>query len=604
MSLDELSIGNELKDSYKTTEKWITNGINWLDDLEGFYRERALLEKEYSTKLQDLCKKHFEKKAKNSSGLSVGDEPQITPGSLESASVVLWNEVLAQTEAIARERDHFGTELQVKVCSNFNKLQVKSNKIARHVSAINDFLTSEKSALEDEVAKAKKHYDSLCQNTEHARQKTEKSSSEKASAKLEEKKIEMNNGKNNYLIKLSIANRLKDKYYFQDLPELLDYFQDLNESRVGIMNKLLKNASIIERNSNDKVKELLHEVDVTVEENNPKLDTAMFIKHNMVAWKEPQDFYFIPCDIWHDDESLVVKEPELTELKRRLNTRLSAYSVSKESTLSAKEKLEEVAQQRKASDDTLTLKFDAKLDTALTLLQKFMKEDSARVKSEVEIEIIQNFAGDQDLTYVEQRKEKKSRFGIFKSHKHTATPEQVSHDAQSIHTVTSNITSHSNGTKLGGMFSLRRNKSVSSQAASTTASAVAAYPYDAAGDDELTVTQGEKLSVLEEDDGSGWTLVSASAGQSGLVPTSYLQMNQGEESGKKAGPSVAPKRGAKRVQYVEALYDYNADEDNELSMKAGDKIVLVQDDTDGSGWSEGELNGQTGLFPTAYVKKI
>ncbi|KAF8002445.1 hypothetical protein HF325_003410 [Metschnikowia pulcherrima] len=574
MSLDELSIGNELKDSYKTTEKWITNGINWLDDLEGFYRERALLEKEYSTKLQDLCKKHFEKKAKNSSGLSVGDEPQITPGSLESASVVLWNEVLAQTEAIARERDHFGTELQIKICSNFNKLQVKLNKIARHVSAINDFLTSEKSALEDEVAKAKKHYDSLCQNTEHARQKTEKSSSEKASAKLEEKKIEMNNGKNNYLIKLSIANRLKDKYYFQDLPELLDYFQDLNESRVGIMNKLLKNASIIERNSNDKVKELLHEVDVTVEENNPKLDTAMFIKHNMVAWKEPQDFYFIPCDIWHDDESLVVKEPELTELKRRLNTSLSAYSVSKESTLLAKEKLEEVAQQRKASDDTLTLKFDAKLDTALTLLQKFMKEDSARVKSEVEIEIIQNFAGDQDLTYVEQRKEKKSRFVI--------------------QTVRNWV----------GCLVCGRNKSVSSQAALTTASAVAAYPYDAAGDDELTVTQGEKLSVLEEDDGLGWTLVSASAGQSGLVPTSYLQINQGEESGKKAGPSVAPKRGAKRVQYVEALYDYNADEDNELSLKAGDKIVLVQDDTDGSGWSEGELNGQTGLFPTAYVKKI
>ncbi|GEQ70690.1 hypothetical protein JCM33374_g4369 [Metschnikowia sp. JCM 33374] len=604
MSLEELSIGNELKDSYKTTEKWITNGINWLDDLEGFYRERALLEKEYSTKLQDLCKKHFEKKAKSSSGLSVGDEPQITPGSLESASVVLWNEVLSQTEAIARERDNFGTEIQVKICDNLHKLQVKSNKIARHVSAINDFLTSEKSALEDDVAKAKKHYDGLCQNTEHARQKTEKSSSEKALAKLEEKKVEMNNGKNNYLIKLSIANRLKDKYYFQDLPELLDYFQDLNESRVGILNKLLKNASIIERNSNDKVKELLHEIDVTVEENNPKLDTAMFIKHNVVAWREPQDFYFIPCDFWHDDESLVVKEPELTELKRRLNVSLSAYKVSKESTLLAKEKLEEVALQRKASEDTHTLKFDAKLDNALLLLQKFMKEDSSRVKSEVEIEIIQNFAGDKDLSYVEVRKEKKSRFGIFKSHKATVAPEPVSHDAQSIHTVTSNITSHSNGTKFGGIFSLRRNKSVSSQAAPGQSSAVASYAYDASGDDELTVSQGEGLAVLEEDDGSGWTLVRGSTGDSGLVPTSYLQINISEDAPRKTGPSVAPKRGAKRVQYVEALYDYNADEENELSLRAGDRIVLVQDDTDGSGWSEGEINGQTGLFPTAYVKKI
>lgn len=609
MSLEELSIGNELKDSYKATEKWITNGINWLDDLEGFYRERALLEKDYSTKLLELCKRHFDKKAKNSPGLSVGDEPQITPGSLESASVVLWNEVLTQTEAIARERDHFGTELLVKICANLNKLQVKLNKIARHVGAINEFLTSEKTALEDEVAKAKKHYDGLCQTTEHARQKTEKSSSEKAIAKLEEKKIDMNIGKNNYLIKLSIANRLKDKYYFQDLPELLDYFQDLNESRVAILNKLLKNASIIERNSNDKVKELLHEIDVTVEENNPKLDTAMFIKHNMVAWKEPQDFYFIPCDIWHDDESLVIKEPELTELKRRLNVSLGAYSVAKEATLLAKEKLEEVAQERKTSEDTQTLKFDAKLDTALTLLQKFMREDSGRVKSEVEIEIIQNFAGDQDLSYVETKKEKKSRFGIFKSHKTTAAaPEPVNHDAQSIYTVTSNITSHSNGTKFGGLFSLRRNKSVNSQAGPTGPSAIASYPYDAAGEDELSVGQGEELTVVEEDDGLGWTLVRGSTGQSGLVPTSYLQISpplHAEEGGtKKTGPSVAPKRGAKRVQYAEALYDYAAEEDNELDLRVGDKIVVVQDDTDGSGWTEGELNGKTGLFPTAYVRKL
>ena len=40
-----------------------------------------------------------------------------------------------------------------------------------------------------------------------------------------------------------------------------------------------------------------------------------------------------------------------------------------------------------------------------------MKEDTNRVKNEVEIEVIQNFAGDKDLTYVAPVKEK-SRFGF------------------------------------------------------------------------------------------------------------------------------------------------------------------------------------------------
>lgn len=596
MSLEELSLGNELKDGFKTTNKWVSYGINWLADIQEFYRERATIEQEYSARLKELCKKHFEKKAKNLSHLSVGDEPQITPGSLESASVVLWTDVLTQTEAIATERDNFASELQSKICQNLASLQVKLEKVARQIGAINEFLVAEKKATEDEVAKAKKHYDGLCQKTEAARQRTEKSLGEKYQQKLHEREVDMNIGKNHYLIRLSIANRLKDKYYFQDLPELLDYFQDLNESRVAILNKLLKNANIIERNFSDKIKELLFEIDTTIEQNNPKLDTAMFVKHNAADWKEPPDFLFVPCDFWHDDESLITKEPELTDLKKTLNASLNAYASAKELTLLAKQRLEEAAEARKASGDSTTLKFDAKLTDALSLLQKFMREDSARVKSEVEIEVIQNFAGNKDLSYVETKKEKKHGFGLFKSSKHEQTQEIV-HDGQSIHTVASEVTNNS-GHGLAGIFSLRRNTTSASKSSSAETMARALYPYDAAGDDETSIAQGEDLEVLEEDDGSGWTLVKLQKG-SGLVPTSYIEITS-----KKKGPSVPPKRGARRVRYLEALYDYNAEEDNELTIRAGDKIALVQEDTDGSGWTEGELNGKKGLFPTAYAKAV
>ena len=75
--------GADLKDGFKPVNAWIANGITWLDDIQQFYRERAAIEKEYSTKLSALAKKNFEKKAKRSSTLSVGDTPALTPGSLE-----------------------------------------------------------------------------------------------------------------------------------------------------------------------------------------------------------------------------------------------------------------------------------------------------------------------------------------------------------------------------------------------------------------------------------------------------------------------------------------------------------------------------------------
>ncbi|TVY58091.1 Protein BZZ1 [Lachnellula cervina] len=77
------NFGLELKDGFKTANAWVANGIIWLDDIQSFYRERSVIEKEYSAKLNALAKKYYEKKAKKSSSLSVGDTPSMTPGSLE-----------------------------------------------------------------------------------------------------------------------------------------------------------------------------------------------------------------------------------------------------------------------------------------------------------------------------------------------------------------------------------------------------------------------------------------------------------------------------------------------------------------------------------------
>lgn len=75
--------GAELKDAFKPVNAWVSNGVTWLEDIQQFYRDRAAIEKEYSSKLYALAKKNFERKARRSSSLSVGDTPSLTPGSLE-----------------------------------------------------------------------------------------------------------------------------------------------------------------------------------------------------------------------------------------------------------------------------------------------------------------------------------------------------------------------------------------------------------------------------------------------------------------------------------------------------------------------------------------
>ena len=64
-------------------------------------------------------------------------------------------------------------------------------------------------------------------------------------------------------------------------------------------------------------------------------------------------------------------------------------------------------------------------------------------------------------------------------------------------------------------------------------------------------------------------------------------------------PSWVPKNF---IEKVTAIYDYNADKEDELSFTEGAIIyVLKKNDDD---WWEGVMDGITGLFPGNYVEKI
>lgn len=127
-------------------------------------------------------------------------------------------------------------------------------------------------------------------------------------------------------------------------------------------------------------------------------------------------------------------------------------------------------------------------------------------------------------------------------------------------------------------------------------------------------------------DGSGWIKV-RDGYKEGLVPATYLDLNIAQSTSsasarpsstyststtsslalsaasRKKGPAVAPKRGAKKLQYVEALYDYTAQSDAEHSMAEGERFVLVKEDS-GDGWAEVEKAGVTASVPANYIQAV
>ncbi|ODV87514.1 hypothetical protein CANARDRAFT_6045 [[Candida] arabinofermentans NRRL YB-2248] len=59
---------------------------------------------------------------------------------------------------------------------------------------------------------------------------------------------------------------------------------------------------------------------------------------------------------------------------------------------------------------------------------------------------------------------------------------------------------------------------------------------------------------------------------------------------------------SKQVELAEAIYDYKAQESEDLSFKQGDKIQIIERTSDA--WWKGTLNGNSGMFPSNYVKVL
>ena len=202
------NFGAELKDGFKPVNAWVSNGIAFLDEIQQFYRERHVIEKEYSQKLSALAKKYFEKKAKRSSSLSVGDTPTVTPGSLESASMTTWAVQLTTLENRAVEHDKFANQLISSLAEPLRNLALRYEDLRKQHAEYAAKLEKERDGCYADLKKTKGNYDRACQEVENKRKKTESSfdhGKTKAKNAYEQQLGEMRNMK----VRIRICSRLK-----------------------------------------------------------------------------------------------------------------------------------------------------------------------------------------------------------------------------------------------------------------------------------------------------------------------------------------------------------------------------------------------------------
>ncbi|KAF7887490.1 hypothetical protein EAF00_009784 [Botryotinia globosa] len=723
--------GLELKDGFKSANAWVTNGINWIgSDIEGFYRERSVIEKEYSAKLAALAKKYYEKKTKKSSSLSVGDTPVMTPGSLESASLTTWTTQLTTLESRAAEHDRFGGELITQVAEPLKVLGGRYDEIRKRHVEYADKLEKERDATYADLRKMKGKYDAACQEVENKRKKAESSfdySKTKAQNAYQQQILEMHNVKNSYLIAINVTNKQKEKYYHEYIPDLLDSLQDLYESRTMKLNAIWSLAAQLEKGMLERSTEFVNHVLVEIPRNQPSLDCMMFVRHNVGTWQEPPDKPFEPSPVWHDDDAMMVGDTAkvflrnvLSKSKNQLGDLRREVDLKRREVESTKRVKQQIREGKDKRDEVEVVR------AIFALQEELHQVDHKRLTAEVETSTITEAVGDvtlgskshnfksqtfkiptncdlcgeriwglsakgfdcRDCGYTchskcemkvpaecpgEQTKDEKKKLKAERQEAANAVKAPGTGLADSVaelptmsrsNTMNSLSSGYaasahrsisakspteesppdaavdrrrsiSSSLKPSGLLKKNRvvappptayvselpGSSVTDGSASKEQRGRMLYTYDANGGEEVTVSEGEEVTILEPDDG-GWTKIKHGS-KEGLVPTAYLEVlrpssppnptnrpisivstsGSSISTGKKQGPVVAPKRGAKKLKYVEALYEYTARTDAEHNMVEGERFVLIKDDP-GDGWMEVEKGGHIKSVPANYVQIV
>ncbi|KAI9846518.1 MAG: hypothetical protein M1837_003939 [Sclerophora amabilis] len=150
-------------------------------------------------------------------------------------------------------------------------------------------------------------------------------------------------------------------------------------------------------------------------------------------------------------------------------------------------------------------------------------------------------------------------------------------------------------------------------AVSGTQRALVNYDYEIAEDNELPLTEGEEITILEIGDPDWWMGQNA-RGEQGLFPSNYVEIIAEEDeqeqdeaahassAGRPAEPTpiAASTEGGSDGKSAVALYDYEAAEENELSFP--DQAIITGVEFPDDDWWYGHYNGKEGLFPANYVE--
>lgn len=558
---------SELWDQTDSLANYTQKGIEFLEKIGTYAKERAAIEEEYASKLKALSKKTLKKKEDEELWKAV-------------SFVRGFGAMLKEVESVAAQHETIAECLKQQV-SVFATTKANQHRATRK-QTITDLqhIHAELNNHVSDMSKAQKQYAKTFKDAENAFIKFAKAEKNMELSRLDLEKARNNatnrNGiceeaKQAYAFSLSKTNDEQSAYFNKKLPEILERFKNLDMERVNDTKEVLNMCVNSEANVHPIIGKCHLDMRTIVTSIDSEVDARLVIDTMKSGIQKPGHFIFE--DLGHPEGVLHGGAPIDVEATLKKGTLLGRNGKGVVRKQSMHQKFFGGDKKNDTNGDYATLppqQRARKLVAKIAELEKERdralqgREGVCRMQSAYRENPKMGNPNDCEPQLIQYGKEIESlsgqinRYrailddvnGILGNHGGTDTPTSLRSTSSAsngtsslpaIPSVTSTTASHSHEHELANddlddtTFSLQSRGGVEPPLAreefyedinvASLGKAFALFSFESTTDNTLKMTEGEEFALVERDEGDGWTRVRRSGtDQEGFVPSSYLRI--------------------------------------------------------------------------------
>ncbi|XP_061575990.1 thyroid hormone receptor interactor 10b isoform X2 [Cololabis saira] len=505
--------GTDLWDQYDVIDKHTQSGLDLVDRYIKFVKERTEVEQNYAKQLRNLSKKYAKRGSKDEQDCKFSNHAS-------------FQEILNELNDYAGQRELIAENMTTSICVELTKyLQDLKHERKTHLSDTKKAQQTLESSFK-QLESTKKRFAKEWAEAEKATQQAEKTEHDPNATKPDVEKVKLHvhmrkhtaeECRTDYAAQHQKYNKDQKYFYYTEIPQILNKLQDMDERRIRRLAEGYCQFSDIEKNVLPIISKCLEGISAAGAKIDEKQDSMLFIEQHKSGFERPGDVDF-------EDFTQGIKSASSDSSLHPPKVRTKLWPFSKKHKISHAEK-----HMTHAAEDFSHLppeqrkkRLQGKIDDINKELQKEQDQSDALVKMKGVYE--QNPQLGDPSSLEPQIAETGQNLGRLKG-------ELAKYETWLSEAVGGEETSNTiNNNNQHGIVAADPIQNIYTEfddefddIETPVGQCSALYSFEGNSEGTISITEGELLSIMEEDKGDGWMRVLRANGDEGYIPSSYVK---------------------------------------------------------------------------------